>query len=70
MFKNRTIELSVGKKSKKGETSTDERELTIEDYSAAARKFFDGSSVRIMKMVATYVALDTARKIVVNRLSK
>lgn len=69
MFK-RTIELNVVKKSKKSETDSNEHELTIQDYSAAARKILNGGSVRIMKMVAAYVALDTARKIAVSRLSK
>lgn len=67
---NRTIQLNVVKKSKKDETASDEHELTIQDYSAAARKILDGGTMRVMKMVTAYIALDTARKIVVNRLSK
>lgn len=69
MFK-RTIELNVVKKSKKAADVSDEHEPTAEDYLAMGRKIFDGGSMRIMKMVAAYVALDTTRKIVVNRLSK
>lgn len=70
MFNNRTIELNVVKKSKKDETSKDERELTLEDYSAAMRKIFNGGTMRVMKMVAVYIALDTTRKIAVSRLGK
>jgi hypothetical protein len=68
---NRMVEVKLVKKAKKGDGDpTDERELTAEDYLTMSRKIFDGGSMRIMKMVAGYVALDTARKIVVNRLSK
>lgn len=67
---NRMVEVKLVKKGKKVDDSSDEPEPTAEDYLLVARKVFDGGSMRIMKMVATYVALDTARKIVVNRLSK
>jgi transcriptional regulatory protein LevR len=63
-------QITVGfEKSKKDKTISDDGS-TIEIHYATARKAFEGGSLKIMKMVATYVALDTARKVVVNRLSK
>lgn len=67
---NRTIEARIVKKSKKNADISDENDFTAEDYFAMGRKIFEGGSMRVMKMVAAYVALDTARKVVVNRLSK
>lgn len=69
MFK-RTIEFNVVKKRNKDEAVSDDVDYTAEDYLAMGKKVFDGTSMKIMKMVAAYVALDTARKVVVNRLSK
>jgi hypothetical protein len=65
---NRQITIGLGK-SNKGDADSDDGS-TIEVHYATARRAFEGGSLKIMKMVAVYVALDTARKVVVNRLSK
>ncbi len=66
---NRQISVGLVKKSKNADES-DDNGAAIEVHYVTAKKIFDGSSVKIMKMVAAYIALDTARRVVVNRLSK
>jgi hypothetical protein len=63
--------MTVGfvKKNNDADTSDDVAK-TIEVHYVTAKRVFDGTSAKIVKMVAAYVALDTARKVVVNRLSK
>lgn len=68
---NRTIEMNVVKKRKKRddqpipEPRFDERKV-----SNIVKPSLDGIGMTVMKIMAAYIALDTARKIAVNRLSK
>lgn len=68
MFNNRTFEVRM--KGKKDDTVDDRPTPTLQDYTAHATSFMEVGGRKIVKMVAAYIAMDTARKVVVNRLSK
>lgn len=65
----RTIQLDVVKKTGQSESSGANGPST-EDYAAMATKIIETGTQNIMKAVATYMVLDTTRKIIVGRLSK
>lgn len=70
MFKNRTIEVNLVKKSKNDEPASENSTVTLENVSTHALAFIDVTGKKLMKAVVVYIALDTARKIAVSRLGK
>lgn len=66
---NRTIETRIVKKNVKDETPSNESLLRSEDV-ASMVTFTDMMGKRVVKGIAIYFVLQTARQIAVNRLSK
>jgi hypothetical protein len=69
MFK-RTIELNVVKKSKNRDETAEEPVYTAEDYANMVSQGAHNAAFLAVKIVGSYMLLDTVRKIAVNRLSK
>lgn len=68
---NRTVELKLVKKSKKNADQADtEQELDESKILNIMRTGVAGTGMVAVQVLACYMALDTARKVVVNRLSK
>lgn len=68
MFK-RQIQISMVKRPK-AEDSVDEPSITPEDVVAVAKTIVVGTGFVALELMASYMALDTVRKIAINRLSK
>ena len=69
MFK-RTIQLNVVKKSKNRDETAEEPVYTAEDYANMVSQGANKAAFLTVKIVGSYMLLDTVRKIAVNRLSK
>lgn len=69
---NRTIEMNVVKKRKKDTDDPMPREPKLNGARVLdlVRPSLDGFGRTAIKIMACYIAMDTARKVVVNRLSK
>ena len=70
MLKNRQIEMRLVKRNKKDDTVSDEPTIKIEEVTTNAVTLLDLGGKKVLKMVAAYIVLDTARKIAVSRLGK
>ena len=68
MLKNRKIEMRLVKSKK--EDPAEDRPLITQDDVVTAATFTDVVGKKALKLVATYIALDTVRKIAVSRLGK
>ena len=68
---NRTIQLNVVKKrNKDSDSENPERVLNDEKIMDMVGEVVTGTARVVLKVAASYIAMDTARKVVVNRLSK
>lgn len=69
MFK-RELKIDLVKPTKKETITSPEETLSAEDYVNVTSDIVRGVTAGVVFTVASYMACDTARKILVNRLSK